>query len=311
MAMSGQVVRLSGNDWQSWANLLLATHYGPTEYQPVPDNHRGDAGIEGFTVTQGHAFQAYGCEEPLDTQVRYERQRDKMTEDLRKFVDNRAILQGIFGTTMISRWTLFVPFFDSREIVVHASRKTTEIRQAGLPYVSDTFRVTVCDEEQFKVACNQLINSSTNRVELRTEPATTEQVTEWTNENDVLVNNLNNKLHRLPTLSSDAARKQFRDSVLKWYLEGQALLDALRRYPLVYERVVEAKSHQENYLVMAAATVQHSPADILKNALVTLRDTFEREVKQLSVLSADSLVHEAVADWLLRCPLDWPEPVHA
>lgn len=309
--MTGQPLRLSGNEWQSWASLLLATHYGPTEYQAVPDNHKGDAGIEGFTVTEGHAYQAYGCEEPLETQVRYERQRNKMTDDIRKFIDNRVILQSIFGRTIITRWTLFVPFFDSRELVIHANRKTTEVRDAGLPYVGDMFRVTVCDEEHFRVARNQLINSTTDRLELRAEPATGQQVTEWAAENDVLLNVLDGKLRRLPTLPDDVARKQFRNSVLKWYLEGQSLLEALRRYPHVYERVVKAKSHQENYLAMAAATIQQSPADILKTALDTLRETFEREVKQLSVLSADSLVHEAVADWLLRCPLSFPETVHA
>lgn len=57
--------RLTGEGWQNSANKLLATYYGPTEYQRVQDNDKGDAGIEGFTITSGHAYQAHGCEEPL------------------------------------------------------------------------------------------------------------------------------------------------------------------------------------------------------------------------------------------------------
>lgn len=56
---------LSGNDWQEWVDKLLQRHYGPGEYQKVPDKDKGDAGIEGFTVNSGHAYQAYGPEEPL------------------------------------------------------------------------------------------------------------------------------------------------------------------------------------------------------------------------------------------------------
>lgn len=77
--MSAHIPRLSGEEWQDWANKLLTCHYGPTEYQRVPDNDRGDAGIEGFTLSNGHAYQAYGCEEPLSTSERHAKQRDKMT----------------------------------------------------------------------------------------------------------------------------------------------------------------------------------------------------------------------------------------
>ena len=65
--MAAHIPRLCGEDWQEWANKILAVHYGPTEYQQIPDHHRGDAGLEGFTRTDGHAYQAYGCEEPIST----------------------------------------------------------------------------------------------------------------------------------------------------------------------------------------------------------------------------------------------------
>jgi hypothetical protein len=83
---------MCGDDWQQWANRILSAHYGPLEYQQVPDHDRGDAGIEGFTRTDGHAYQAYGCEEPISTAERYAKQRDKVTQDIGKFILNRATL---------------------------------------------------------------------------------------------------------------------------------------------------------------------------------------------------------------------------
>jgi hypothetical protein len=287
--VTAHIPRLSGEEWQNWANKLLTCHYGPTEYQKVPDNDKGDAGIEGFTISDVHAYQAHGCEEPLSTTDRYEKQRDKMTRDINKFIENRSILEKIFGTVKITRWALFVPYWDSKEIVAHASKKTTEVIEARLPYVADTFRVVVCQEEDFVTERDQLINSGNKTLQLRAEPAT-----------------LEDKIRRLPTIRNDIDRRSFREKMLKWYLEGQEILEALREYPDVYAKVVEAKSHRANFLVMATVS-GNAPQEILSSSIEGLLETLQREVKELHTFSAESLAHEAVADWLLRCPLDFPE----
>jgi hypothetical protein len=100
--MTAHITRLSGEDWQNWANKILAVHHGPTEYQQIPDHDRGDAGLEGYTLGNGYAYQAYGCEEPISTADRFEKQRDKMTKDIGKFIGNRPILTRIFGTVQIN-----------------------------------------------------------------------------------------------------------------------------------------------------------------------------------------------------------------
>ena len=300
------IPRLSGEEWQRWANQLLIRHYGPTEYQRVQDNDKGDAGIEGFTVSDGHAYQAYGCEEPVSTTDRYEKQRAKMTTDIGKFINNRSILERIFGAVKITRWVLFVPYYDSKQIVVHASNKTAEVFAARLTYVAESFRVMVCQEDDFCIERDQLINAGTKTLQVNVDPATTEQVTNWVSCHDGLAATLDEKLRKLPTIRNDEHRWQFHQKVLKWYLEGQSILDVLRKYPDVYGRVLKAKSHRENFLVMA--TINGStPQEILSSSIEGLRETLQKEVRELHSFSAESLAHEAIADWLLRCPLDFPE----
>lgn len=302
--MAATVARLQGEDWQDWANQLLSHHYGPTEYQRVPDNDRGDAGLEGYTVSDGHAYQAYGCEEPLSTKKRYENQRNKMTRDVKKFIDNKDTLTRVFGTTRITRWVLFVPYCDSKEIVAHASTKTAEVLGANLPYVENGFQVMVCHEDDFREARQALLLVAATVLEVAVDEATPEQVTDWAASNDDLVATVDEKIAKLPSLISPAQRQAFRDTVLKWYLEGRELLDALRNYPQTYEKIVRAKSHRENYLA-SAALAAGNPAQEFNNALEQLLTTFRQEVQEVSGLSAESLAHEAVADWLIRCPLDF------
>jgi hypothetical protein len=306
-ALAAQVSRLSGDDWQNWANKLLTCHYGPTNYQKVPDNDRGDSGIEGFTIDEGHAYQAYGCEgEPLKTADRYEKQRDKLTADIGKFILNSKALQRIFGTVKITRWALLVPYYDSKEIVIHAAKKTEEVVAARLPYVADTFRVSICHEEDFLIARDKLINAGTTTLQVTFDPATAEQVTQWVSSNDDLSSTLEDKLRRLPTLRSDAERRTFHDKVLRWYLEGQAVMEGLRLYPDIFEKIVRTKSHRENFLVMAAIGGL-TPHEILKSSIQGFLYDLRKEVRELHSFSVESLAYEAAADWLLRCPLNFPE----
>tara|TARA_R110002111_G_scaffold164386_3_gene230574 strand:+ start:27705 stop:28634 length:930 start_codon:yes stop_codon:yes gene_type:complete len=304
--LSTSIERLQGDAWQEWGNQLLTQHYGPAEYQRIPERHKGDAGIEGFTITQGHVYQQYGCEEPLSTQQRYEKQRDKMTRDVKKLIDNNEILSRIFGTTKITRWVLFVPFCDSKELVAHAATKTDEVKIANLSYVALDFRVMVADEEDFKTERAILLSVTDAALHISVESATPEAVAGWAADNDELVEVLDGKIAKLPLLTSTQQRFGFRNQVLKWYMEGQEMLSVLRKYPTTFERVIKAKSHRENYLASLTLNAA-TPADQFKAALEQLLETYREQVKEMSNLSAEALAHEAVADWLIRCPLDFSE----
>jgi hypothetical protein len=308
--MTAHIPRLCGEEWQNWANKILAVHYGPTEYQQVPDHDRGDAGLEGFTRGNGHAYQAYGCEEPISTADRYEKQRDKMTKDIGKFINNRSTLTRIFGTVQITRWALFVPHCNSKEMVAHASKKTDEVKSAALPYVADTFHVCVCQQSDFSVAESQLLNAAQMQLRVSAESPTPQQIAEWNEANEGPSQVLADKLLRLPTLVNDDARSQFHSKVLDWYLKGQDILDGLRAYPDTFAKVKAAKSHRESFLVTGIVSGL-PPQEHLMRSVNDLREALELEVRELHRFSSESLAYEAVADWLLRCPLDFPEVANA
>jgi hypothetical protein len=301
---------LYGEEWQNWANKVLAIHYGPLEYQQIPDNDRGDSGLEGFTRIDGHAYQAYGCEEPVSTASRYEKQRDKMTQDIGKFISNHRKLSRILGTVKISRWALFVPHCDSKEIVAHAASKTEEVIAATLPYVAASFHVCVCQQSDFTLADSQLINAAQRQLQISVDTPSQEEIAGWAAANQGPSRVLSDKIQRLPTLTTDDARKKFHAKALDWYLKGQEILEALRLYPETYAKVQAAKSHRESFLVTGMISGS-APQDLLIQAVSDLRATLENEVRELHSFSSESLAFEAVADWLLRCPLDFPEVAHA
>lgn len=305
--LRAETIYLTGNEWQEWADQLLGRRYGPAQYQKVPSRDRGDAGIEGFAVC-GHAYQCYGCEEPLGTEQRFEKQRDKMTTDIGKFIRNREKLARLFGTLKISRWCLFVPRFDGQRIVAHAAIKTNEVLNAGLPYVAEGFRVMVNDETEFSVERSVLWEQRPRALEIEIEHAEPAEVENWSSTNDRLVQVMDDKVSRLPTIASLDRAIEFRDEFVKLYLDGQNALQALREYqPIIYEKVVGLKTQKERSLRMASLLAAGPPQSLINNTIAAMVKALSEGEFNLSPSLAETLAYEAVADWLLRCPLDFPE----
>lgn len=298
--------RLSGEQWQIWANQLLMTHYGPGEYQPVPDKDKGDAGIEGYSLS-GHAYQAYGPEdEPLSTRERYERQRTKLTNDIKKFIDNKVILGQVLGKTRVSRWILLVPLFDSKDIIQHANKKTQEVIDAKLPYITTDFRILVQDESSFVLERNTLLNGRVSTISIDGEKASESEIAQWVDHHDTFVRVIDDKARRLTTLHDQSARIAFRKGIIKAYLDGQNVFVELRKYPTAYEAVRKIKSDKEQYLSLEIASLATANPNILMRSLEDLRLRI-KSVPGINDSLIDVIAWEAISDWVIRCPLDFPE----
>ncbi len=297
--------RLSGIDWQDFANRLLQRHYGPGEYQKIPDHDKGDAGLEGFT-NSGEAYQIYGPEEPLTTGERFKKHRSKMTTDVRKFIGNQKTLQKLLGTVKIRRWVLLVPTYDSKEIVGHASKKTKEVKTAELPYVTDDFQVVVEDEEAFSVEREELLRGRLANVEIVAGDIKDADMSQWVGNHDPLIQDLDGKLTRLPTLQSTEQRHEFRNQIIRHFLRGQNVLEELRKYPESYEKIHTAKSEQERYLVAKSLLTTKTPAGYLETSLDKIRMSMRENVPAVSSHTIEAVAWEAISDWLIRCPLNFP-----
>jgi len=301
--------RLEGQDWQRWATQLLHARYPVGEYQEVPDSDKGDAGVEGYSL-DGCAYQMYGPEGELNFRERHNQLRVKITTDIKKFIDNKDKLARLFGSLRITRWVLLVPSFDSRELVEHASKKTAEVMDAGLPYVDKGyFQVIIVGENAFACERTMLLGQGVAAIAVMAPRVTDEDADEWSQnlKNQERASNLEAKVAKLPTLTSDVRRSMFQKEVIKWWLDGQNVLEGLREYPDAWESIRRTKSEQEKYLKGDCMITNEQPYNILNGALQKIDAAVKREVRALADDSRLAIAHEAVAEWLMRCPLDFPE----
>lgn len=305
-----QSSRLSGQEWQGWATKLLHCHYAKGDYQPVPDKDRGDAGIEGYS-TDGRAYQMYGPEGELTFAQRHDKLRDKMTRDISKFIaDKDGKLSRLLGSMKIKRWILLVPYFDSREIVEHAAKKTEEVRAASLCYVDcGNFKVAVLDEDAFAAEKAKLLKLNVSGIDISTDPVCEQDIDGWAADetNAYRIGHLATKTAKMPTLADETKRVKFEREVITWWLEGQNVLEELRAYPEAWEAIRQAKSEQEKYLRGHCMVTDKEPYPLLQEALAKIEAAVETEAAALRSSTRQVVAHEAVADWLMRCPLNFPE----
>lgn len=293
-------------EWQRYANALLTTHYGPTNYILVPDRHKGDAGLEGFSVS-GHAYQCYAAQDCLSTEQLVGKQKKKIYTDTRKFIENRARLEKIIGRVRVTRWLLLVPEHVSTEVVAYCHSRRTAILEACLPYVDQhEFFVEVVTDNEFAVAKAQLADNGVGRISLGA-PTSEADLKAWRDEtsNAQQIQVAREKLKRLPRLHDADKLARTEKKLLHGYVHGQKILTDLKEhYPLLFEKVRAIRAARESVLAVESVMGSTDQGQLI-GELQGMSQRFADELPALRLDHHSYLGLHTVADWLMRCPLDF------
>ncbi|MEU6023088.1 hypothetical protein [Micromonospora sp. NPDC047134] len=290
------------NDWERWCLQLLRLAYGADQLQEMPARHGGDMGIEAFTFS-GHAFQCYAAEEPASVADRYENQRDKLTRDMKKLITKKKDYERLLGNVKLNCYFFLVPYFDSKELVLHAQQKAAEYLDAGLPFLDSGFRVRVVTDDAFKEARSLLLGRPK---ELISVPPTTEDgLRDWLDENTEMRQTVDRKLS--PLFPVDNHRDRYVGEVIAHYLDSENYLQKLReRYPDQWEDASRTVTRTERRLNMEyLSSGEPHTGRLIVQIVRDLEKKLSQGVPLLDADAATTLAWGAVGDWLIRCPLDF------
>lgn len=303
--MPGEIWSRPPEEWQDLITRLLTLKYGVGEFMPIPDTVQGDCGLEGFT-RDGKVFQCYAAEEPLNAHDLTVKQKAKITRDIGKLVQYKDQLIGLLGPTVIKEWILVVPRWEDKALLAHAEEKLRLIRGQGLPFISPTIVPGICTCESFIVERQQLVQAGRESLRIAANLADPTHVEDWVSANDELVARLDKKAMAIRHQDASTAR-ELRDVSVKLYLEGQNALAKLRSdYPELFETVDRIKKDKEHFLVAESLTTSSLPPDYWRETRDSLETELTKALSGLDRFTVRQFVHEAVADWLIRCPLNFP-----
>ncbi|MFD9259360.1 hypothetical protein [Streptomyces sp. NPDC059538] len=293
------LIGLSGGEWQDLCTRVLRTQHG-ADLVAVPDKG-GDHGLEAYTLS-GHVFQCYSPIEPLATQKRYEKQRDKTTEDVGKFINNSEKLKKLFGEHVkIKRWIIMCPYIDSKDLVAHCAAQTKRVRAAKLDYADPDIHVICQTMEDYELSYKKVVNGQLSRMHL---PALAEP--DYSAVDSSNVDTMREKLGKVPSLRDESRRGEYVKRLLYSYLNGQDFRAYIKDHYTEIHALLESELDDlEQRLVMEFVLDDDRPAAQLKKVLAET----EKRVKECApdTVSGDSrtLAHGQVAEWLMRCPLDF------
>ena len=317
MTFQTDIGRHDGDSWEELCHMCLKIHF-KGNYVEVPGSS-GDYGIDGFTTT-GDIYQCYCPERECSDKDLYDSQRDKATDDIGKLLKNKADLIKLFNGIKIKRWYLLTPKITSHQLIMHCNTKSDLVKTWGLPFIDSDFRVMPVDYKhitgELEIALNALdytTNSSNivQKIDVIADKVDDENITKY--KNDILNNEQTNNAQRKHTalfpkdgidrnsliikrVDRTVSNLLIGDSILKsWEVISQEQLEKFNRIVNLLEKKVEdlcelpSNDNQKQY----------------REIIEIVKNTIDNEFKTLSKAMRLQLIDRVIADWLLRCPLNF------
>lgn len=292
---------LTGSQWQSLCVRVLYEEYGAGDLIEVPDHDRGDAGIEAFTIS-GYVFQCYAPEgEPLTNKERVKRQKNKLDDSVSKFIKNAEKLTELIPNGVkVHRYVVLVPLVSSKDVQAHANVLTDEIRIASLPYASDGICVVVQTLNAYERARQAVIARQLTKLDLP-DPGSLD----YSQIEDPQVDIIHRKLEKTDTFCDSSRRDPLVARLLENFVASEGYKGfVFDEYPDLHEQLQERLGDLESRLTVQYP-LEHTDPDALLGTVLADAESVVTDVLNTRDAKSRVLAEGQVADWLMRCPLDF------
>jgi flagellar basal body rod protein FlgB len=296
-----------GNSWEDLMQLCFRLKYENEHYQSIPASS-GDCGIEGFTKT-GKVFQCYCPDNNLSSSDLYDKQRDKITRDLKKLETYETRLRSLLGQTRVSEWILVTPEYRMNDLIIHCNSKQQEILTKNLSIIDPTFKVLVHDIDNFQKEIPIALNGTGQKLQLSVVPQDGANVTHWKDQQiDLVSNAIRKHTKRFPENTNQVEEKvnTLTESTIQYFLDREVVLRQWQRiYPEDYDKFLILLSSIEKEVKEKCMFPTSNNNELYLSLRPFVKEKLKENFKYLDDLTLDILMHGAIADWLLRCPLDF------
>lgn len=293
-----------GEEWQEFALQLVQRRHGAENVQRVPDTVKGDAGLEFFT-TCGCLYQCYAPEEVSDVKKAASAMKVKAGRDLPKLEKNKTVIENLLAGTKVHRWILLCPFLDDKDVVASIRARGATIKANKLPFLLPNFEALCHSQDDFQAEIEQLKSLSLGPP-LSVTPPTAQQVTDAGNTEigTRIDEKLGRALGKRARLDQIAAK---RNEYVRAHLHRENALDQLREnHAVLWERAFEVIEAEEARLIAVGAT-STLPGQQLQESMSRIETCLAEALPTVSPGLRTRIALGTISDWLIRCPLDFPD----
>lgn len=281
---------------------VLQVHHGPGELTVIPDDDRGDNGVEAYSQ-EGHVYACYAPQiEPLSAAQRRTKQFEKIDGDVGSFITKKDKLEAMFPPGFKARrWILLVPRITTKDLHTRASKLTAKVRAASLPYADEAIVVSAHTLDSFQVATRTVVSNQLATLHLPTpDPAGFGDI------EDPSVETMDSKLAKVALFKNPIRRGMLVDQLLTNMLTGQAHRQYIGdHYSELGDAMDVRMADLESRLAVQFALAHSDPDALLSTVFEVTEQTVASSLNTADHVSR-VIAEGQVADWLMRCPLDFP-----
>lgn len=297
-----------GTSWETMMQIIFKKKYQAQKYQRVPATP-GDFGIEGFT-RDGDTFQCYCPDVNSDNKTIYEKQRQKITDDINKLQIYAKDLEKILGDIKLRSWILVTPRMGHNDLLGHCHTKRELVKSWNLPFIDNTnFDILVHEIEDYLGEIGDHIEQTKKKFSISPQTVKMDRIIKWKDKQIDLINNALDKNEiRLKSKSGTAPSQErvneLTDETAKHYLNGESILKRWQNsQPENHQRFMELLASVEDELKEKIMLNSDDPNYFVKQVTDYMEQRIKSSFEYLDDSTVIRLKNYAVAAWLLRCPL--------
>jgi hypothetical protein len=296
----------NGRSWEDLCQMVFKLKHSAEGYQQIQADP-GDFGLEGYTIHSGYGFQCYCPEKHYEATRLYEKQRDKITDDLNKLKKYEKDIAARIGDAKISDWIFVSPVMEKNALLKHAKIKQEEVRAWNLTITKPNFVIQLRDADFYAKEIGQV--RSMGGVALSFD--TTIPMLELDGPHEEYEANILRKTRRrLEHKSSSSVQKATADLyslTLDSFVKGDGYLRKIDDdAPMLFARLNKVIREFEYEVREAGITWNGTPEQLtstLKEGLA--KRVFDSLRPEMDETTAHKIARLMIARWLAICELDF------
>lgn len=299
-----------GNSWEETCQLIFKNKYRECGYQEMPASP-GDFGIEGFVKNRGIAIQCYCPDDNYTQKELYEKQRNKITKDVKKLKENEAEIKARIGDCKISTWIFLTPIINNNDLLQHAADKEKEVRQWGLGILCPDVQILVQDAGFYAAEIRELSIANGDKISfippdsLALKPVNSDCQDKF--EENIFRKNvfrcvsgngeLNSTMHvRLNQMTADNWLK-FEKYLRKIELEA----------PEIHFRLAACISQYEAEIEELCLLWQGNANELVDDIKKAVSNRIKEAIPELNDTDRHAIAFNVVSRWIALCPIEFEE----
>lgn len=300
--MATYAEKLSPKEWEAFCAIMLRYHYKAKNFWEVPDEDKGDLGLE-FYAIDGTLFQCYYPDLNTDMAGYKAKIQKKIREDLKKLKKNETAIAKLLDEIVVNQWVLMIPELKSKDLIAYCNKKKKEVLNEDISYIdAENFQVKIETASSYPEGELFAKGVYGKAIDIPLAEVTENDIIAWQEGNSEFASNIGRKSNSLMGERSE----NFKDRVVTKYIQIEKFLDQLREdHPDLHELVEDSARAQLEKMKDDSLFQDSLDKQFVQGVVQSNSDAFSKHSKYMSDTNMQSLSFGYLSKWLAECYMDF------